>query len=194
MSPHSSHVQAIATTLKRLSPGEMATLRRMSADGSGTPAFWRLAARISLPQDHIALWQRIVRIMALLSAKGAPEGRSSVHDPARPLGAVLCDGGDATWQPGPTPRPAVSEARLARFLALPAFDRGDALERLARALGPCALNCADIADLLLSPADDPRPIQRLARSYYNRLDRAQRGDADQDPAHDDTFVDAQGAA
>ncbi|TWB64420.1 hypothetical protein [Nitrospirillum viridazoti] len=178
MSPNESHVAEISRTLQRLAPGPLAELRRMEPGGAGTPAFWHLAAKLELPQGDIDAWQQTIRIMAILSEKGAPETRKPLHDERRPLGAALCDGGDRDWQPSPAsePRPCLSEARFARFLALPAAARGEALERISRALARKAghgLNCADIADLLLRP-DDPRPPQRLARAYYDRLDRARR--------------------
>jgi CRISPR system Cascade subunit CasB len=139
-----------------------------------------LSARQELPQDDIAIWQRIVRIMAILNQKGRPETRKAVHEGKRHLGAVLCDGGDGDpdWgkDAGGEPRPALSEKRLGRFLALPAGERGAALERLARMVAGTrnpdrGINCVEIARLLLQ-TDARVSLQNLARDYYARLDRA----------------------
>ena len=58
-----------------------------------------------------------LRILALLNPKGEPlpEGRPLLHNGARPLGRVLCDGGDPGWQPeGDNPDGFVSDRGLAR--------------------------------------------------------------------------------
>lgn len=71
--------------------------------------------------------------------------------------------------------PFLSEARLARFLALPVDRRGEALEGMARMLAAnrdpkAGVNCLDIACLLFS--DDVKHTRRLASTYYGRLDSA----------------------
>jgi len=178
-------VAKISQELRDLKPGPLAELRRMEPGLTGTPAFWRLAARLELNQEQIDRWQQVVRIMAILSPKGDPEQRQPVHDGQRPLGAVLADGGDKDWAtpPGGEPRPVLSEARFARFLALAPAARGPALERIARALARTrppehGVNCSEIAALLLT-SDQTRPLQRLARDYYSRLDRATRASAEE---------------
>ncbi|AWK85839.1 type I-E CRISPR-associated protein Cse2/CasB [Azospirillum thermophilum] len=180
MPPLNETVTAISARLLHLDPGPLAELRRMEPDGVGTPDFWRLAAEHGFNQAQIGIWMRIVRIMAILSDKGALETREPLHDWKRPLGAALADGGDKDWAPAPgdEPIPALSEARFTRFLALPPDERGEALERMARALARSrrsghGLDCADIAAMLLF-RDDPRPPRKLARDFYNRLDGAKR--------------------
>ena len=186
MLPLEDTIKAISNSLLGLDPGSLAELRRMEPGGVGTPIFWRLAAENKLNQSQIATWQQIVRIMAILSAKGNPELRNDVHNKSRRLGEVLCDGGDASpdWgkDMGNDVRPVLSEKRFGRFLALPAKDRGAALERLARQLARTrdpgrGLNCLEIATLLLTP-EKTSSLQSLARDFYNRLDRAALKPAD----------------
>lgn len=160
---------AASAMLRQLSVGDLAELRRMPLDG-GVPAFWRLAAGHS---DTIAsndAWVAIVRILAILSARGDPAQRPELHNPKRPLGEVLCDGGDPGWGGSP---PVFSEARLRHLIAAPRDQRARLLERAARmirtrmALGS-GVNVSDIAAALL--LRDPGKL--LARPYYRRLDRA----------------------
>jgi len=187
----------IGRTLAGLDPGALADLRRLSLDGddAGAPYFWRLAARHDFGvHERQKTWARIVQMMAILTDKGAPDGKSSPHEPPtevngwRGLGTALCDGGDPMWGRGETePRPMLSELRFARLLAARGAMRAELLERAARALAVtkppgAAVNCADLANFLLF-ADDPAHGRKLARDYYTRLDRTRRAD---DPTTDAT--------
>lgn len=150
-------VASLAAKMLELDPGALARLRRMDVCGPGELEFWKLVTAVDLPGDGKTL--RLVKILATLAPKGESASRRSFHDFERPLGAALCDAG-------------LSEARLARFLALPVQQRGEALERWARFLAAQntgALNCADFAYLLFS--SDVRPVRRLAEAYYRQLDR-----------------------
>ena len=95
------------------------------------------------------------------------------------LGRVFCDGGDPAWPSDPkNPRPALSESRLARLLVMPAAQRGEAIERIARMLArsrtpESGIDCAGIARLLLDP-NSHESLQDIARDYYDRLDHAAR--------------------
>jgi CRISPR system Cascade subunit CasB len=185
----------ISRTLAGLDPGALADLRRMSLDGDdhGAPYFWRLAAlhNFGHTRDQLATWAHIVQIMAILTDKGQPGGKSSPHAPAttgngwRGLGHALCDGGDLTWGRG-DPRPMLSELRLARLLAAKGPMRARPMTRVARALAAkkppgTAINCTDLAAFLLFP-DNPDNTRKLARQYYARLDRATRSlDHDNNP-------------
>lgn len=162
---------AAAYALRALQPGPLADLRRMESE-AGSPAFWRLAAQ---HPDTIGLklleWAEIIRILAILTPKGAPEDRPPLHDPTRRLGAVLCDGGDPAWSGD---RPVLSEIRLAQLLASRGPARIVALTRTARMLArsrPAAagLDVRGIAWAVL----DPKGSARIAESYYRRLDRAE---------------------
>lgn len=180
----------IGRTLAGLDPGALADLRRLSLDGdrAGAPYFWRLADRHSFATDaRLEIWARIVQIMAILTDKGAPEGKRSPHEPPtsqdgwRGLGTALCDGGDPAWGRGETePRPMLSELRFARLLAARGALRAELLERAIRALAVekppgAGVDCTDLAWFLLDP-DNPSHTRKLARDYYARLDRAGRAD------------------
>ena len=176
---------AIGRTLAGLEPGALADLRCEAGDATAArPAyFWRLAARHAAIRYNEESWLRIIRIMAILTDKGAPEGKPSPHvgkssaNNWRGLGAALCDGGDRQWGIGQRdPRPMLSELRFARLLAATGDMRADLMERAARALtakkspGTSGVDCTDLARFLLCP-NDPKPGQTIARSYYARLDR-----------------------
>jgi CRISPR system Cascade subunit CasB len=184
-------VAEIGHGLASLDPGPLADLRRMSfdTDHPGTPMFWRLVNKHQLHRQQ-ERWARIIQMMAILTDKGDPEGRTSPHAPRseangwRGLGHALCDGGDVSWGAGESdPRPMLSESRFARLLAAKGKPRHDLLRRAVRALaakkpGGAPLDCADIAKLLLF-ADDPNVTRRLANHYYARLDRAQKRDSNE---------------
>ena len=159
---------AIAGALQHASPGDLAAMRRMRED-TGAPLFWRLAARHVEIDRNPEAWIAIARMLALLTPTGQPGARPALHDATRPLGAVLCDGGDRSWS-GPTPM--LSEARLARLLAARGKARRVALERALRMLAnrrpPDPLvNVPEIAWAVLNPE-----AGRIARDYYARLDPA----------------------
>ena len=163
-----------AATLRQLGPGLLAELRGMRA-GVGAPVFWRLASKhpgtIGRP-DHEREWMVVVRALAILT----PREGIQLHNGARRLGAVLCDGGDPGWPGnGEHPHPALSERRLALLMRAHGAQRTALFERAARSLSRTlvsgsGVNVPDIAYALLQP-DSHDPF--LARAYYRRLDRAQ---------------------
>ena len=160
---------AAAARLRHMSPGALARLRRMPDDGAA-PEFLRLG----VPDRPD--WVSIVRILAILTDRGAPENRAVLHDAARPWGQVLCDGGDPRWRGEPHDRPLLSEQRLAQLLAARGNARRVLMTRAARAVaarhGPgLQANVADIAWSILAP--DNAAI--LAKPYYRRFDGAGRG-------------------
>ena len=187
---------AIGHALAGLDPGPLAELRRMSLDGDdiGAPYFWRLVSRHGLHGANQANWARILQMMTILTAKGRTENKPSPHSASdkangyRGLGTALCDGGDPSWPPKDSPaRPVFSELRLARLLAARGDTRADLMERAVRMLAAkkpdgTGVDCADIAAFLLR-SDDPDPARRIAKDYYDRLDRALRkSDADTNTA------------
>ena len=163
---------AAAARLRYLEPGPLAELRRMTP-AAVAPFFWRLAARhpdtIGRAKGERS-WMEIVRILAILTPKGDPESRSSLHNPRRRLGEVLCDGGDPDWV---GPRPAVSELRLARLMSARGPQRADLLRHAVRMIAhsrrDAGVNVADVAVVLVVRFDG----RRLAEPYYQRLDRAE---------------------
>jgi CRISPR system Cascade subunit CasB len=180
-------IASIGHCLAKLDPGPLAELRRAPPDDQTPrpPYFWRLVARHGIHKGDEDTWLRIIRIMAILTAKGDPEGKASPHvgksddNGWRGFGTTLCDGGDRAWGQGELkPRAMLSEQRFARLLAAKGAVRADLLERAARALAsskPAAsqVDCTDLAKLLLYP-DEPDHARSLARQYYARLDRASR--------------------
>lgn len=169
-----------AATLAALSPGDLAELRRM-APGNPAPWFWRLANRRPATIGYReGDWMHVVRILAVLTPRGDPEMRPRLHRSNRGLGAVLCDGGDQTW-PGPAqakPRPAFSELRFAKLLAARGTQRPVLLTRAARGLARSmrpgsGVDVTEIAFAILYP-DSAEINNRLARSYYARLDGASK--------------------
>lgn len=185
-SRRSEKIRQLSSELLGLAPGPLAELRRMEIGGSGTPAFWRLAAKVAFLDEDIDAWMQIARVMAILVPKGDLTGKERLHqfrDEAgrkRGLGTVLCDGGDPDWPPkdASVHDGVLSEKRLVRFLALPAIARGPALERIARMLATrrspySGVNCVEIANLLLDP-DNRDHARGVAGEYYRRLDGAVR--------------------
>ena len=178
--PLEQTINSLSKEMKLLGAGPLAELRRMVVDGPGTTDFWHLADLSGFLEDkqHTDCWMQIVKIMAILTPRGEPAGRSPLHDKNRSLGKVLCDGGHDDWSAA-SDTPFLSETRLARLLAQHPAQRAGALERLARALAAkrnpkIGINCADIAALLLYSDNEPHHLRNLARTYYRRLDSAAR--------------------
>lgn len=168
-------INSLSQAMNRLGTGPLAGLRRMAVDGPGTTDFWHLANHSGfLESADTDSWMRIVKIMAILTPKGEPAGRSPLHDKSRSLGEVLCDGGHRDWS-----APFLSETRLARLLAQHPAQHAEALERLSRALAAkrdpeIGINCVDIAALLLSSDRKPNQLRKIVRTYYQRFDAAKR--------------------
>lgn len=164
-----------AAMLQHLSLGPLAELRRMTED-TGAPVFWRFVARNQnrMGGSHLTpYWMEFLRILAILTPKGDPANRTSLHDPKRPLGQVLCDGGDPSWN---SPPPAFSDRRLTQLMAARGRQRAVLLTRAARMLAGgmvpgSGVNVVDIALTLLYPTKGNGRL--LAEPYYRRLDRVE---------------------
>ena len=174
-------VNRLSNEMSRLDPGSLAELRRIDVTGPGTAAYWLLASRCGFLQSSSERWMWLVKVMAILTARGDPRDRFPLHDPKRRLGAVLCDGGNQEWPSADSSehRPFVSEARLARLLAQKRENCLEPLERIFRGLAsrriPSAgINCMDIAAIAFN--DERTQLKSLARDYYKRLDQAWRAD------------------
>lgn len=169
------HVIALSISgmMKTFGNGEMAALRRLGSDAAA-PAYWRLAARHPVLGRNCNAWAPVVQALALLTPKGPPGERDDLHEPNRPLGQALCDGGHHDWPGDAGPRPAFSEQRLAQLLAARGTQRRILLLRAVRMLAAtrdphAGIDVGDLAWRFVD--DDPR---RLAAPYYHRLDRAER--------------------
>ncbi|WP_372015887.1 hypothetical protein P7L65_20310 [Tistrella mobilis] len=176
-----AQVAALSAQLLKFDGGDRAALRRMEPDTPAPPAYWRLvtvAGFIHWSEEKQAVLRRVVRQMALLVPAGETD-KVTLHKTDRPLGAVLCDGGDGEWASrGGPPQPVISEDRLARFLAMPARGRGDALDRMLRGIArrrspALGIDCGELLMLALRP-DDTARLNDIAREYYHRLDQATR--------------------
>lgn len=154
----------VADFLSRAEPGELAQLRRMKNE-SGAPLFWRLSAQHDYVANQPDKWAAIVRMLALLTPTGDPKTKQSAHDSKRPLGAVLCDGGET----GSVERPLLSESRLAHLLAARGRTQLEALERAVRMLArkQVKLNAAELAWAVIAPK---HTMAGIANAYYKRLD------------------------
>lgn len=170
-----------AAWLQHLPPGSLAELRRMTTEAPA-PQFWRLAARHPETigrKDDQSEWVAIIRMLAILTDKGDPADRRPLHDRGRRLGEVFCDGGDPSWPStaSRSPRPALSERRLAQLMAARGTQRAVHLERAVRAIassrGPDSRNGVNVVDIAYAVLN-PRDVHQLARAYYRRLDRAEQ--------------------
>ena len=177
-----SAVLGIAETLRTASTGVLADLRRMDGGGeSKPPAFWSLAAKYPRTVGNARRegeWASIVCAMAILTPRGAPEGKPRLHKAVKRFGGVLCDGGDATWPHGSKDaKPFFSEQRLAQLLAAQGAARSCLLMRAIRSLSrrmPAdgGVNLIDIAKTFLV-RDAAKYGRLLAKPYYARLVAAQ---------------------
>lgn len=161
-----------AREMRRLDPGAMAALRRMTPE-TPAPAFWKIAVtrKEVMLDGPRGKWAEILRIFAILTPRGAPESRPGLHDGERPncrFGAALCDGGDPGWD---GKRPVMSERRLAQLLATRGDARTEALVRAARLIAAkrdprAGLDVRSIAWAVLNPDN----TNAIAEAYYRRLD------------------------
>lgn len=155
-----STVNALARTMARMSPGDVASLRRLTPDDLAVPAFWKLAG-IALEhelagggvEDRERRWAVVVASVAVASG---------LHAPGRPLGDALAAAG-------------YSELRLARLLrahaaALPPEVRGATAYLASKAV---AFDGADVAALVLSDGGPSEEAvrRRIAKSYYAFISR-----------------------
>jgi len=170
-------IYALGKEMARLSPGDLARLRRTADSPLRAPHYWRWKSRYGWPDRQDDDWACIIAFMAIITPKGRDKDKKSPHNKETRLGKTLCDGGEAAWPSSTPPRPKVSETRLARLLNARGQTRRDAVLRLARLLARnnVSVNCADLAWFLLNDKTDAS-AQAIARAYYARLDHAARND------------------
>lgn len=145
---------------RQLSPGEVASLRRLRPEDPSTPAFWRLVATTLEPAGALPegdgpardtaerRWAVIIR--ALVQLRG-------LHAPGRPLGQSMAEAG-------------VSELRFVRLLQARDEALEDAALATARYLAAKAIptDAADLAWLLTSQHGEVAESirRRIARNYF----------------------------
>ncbi len=155
-----SLVGRLATLIDRaLSPGDVATLRRLSFDDPGCAAFWRLVGAELEPQgalpaggvarDHAERrWAAILGCLAMLRG---------LHGSATSFGVALA-------------RSDLSETRFLRLLHAHDDALLDEVRTIAHFLGQKGVHAdlTDLAHLVLSDgrSDAERVRRRIARSFY----------------------------
>lgn len=144
----------------QLPTGDVAELRRVSADEPYTPALWKLLLSSDIPESWLAgpdrdekerRWAALFMGMAIVAG---------LHEPAVPLGRALAEAG---W----------SELRFVRLMR----GRGDGLfkqvRRVARYLNSKSqpADWADVAQLLLNQQGEwaEKHRRRISRHYYRAL-------------------------
>ncbi|MDO8434694.1 MAG: type I-E CRISPR-associated protein Cse2/CasB [Candidatus Binatus sp.] len=151
-----------------LSPGDVATMRRMRPDEIGAPIFWRLAAS-ELAGEFTTegprrdrqerRWAVILQAMAEMR---------HLHDPRKSLGASLADAD-------------IAEQRLLKLLRAGDDALFDAVRVIAHHLATrgVATNTADLARLILSDGGPNQESVRrkLARDFYGAQSRKETASA-----------------
>ena len=173
--PEKNPARRAAEFMRGLGTGDLAQCRRMDSN-TASPVFWRLAVQHPTTIGHPKWeqeWMEIIRVLAILTPKGDPTNRPSLHDDTRKFGAVLCDGGDPN--PEWSGRPMFSEFRLEKLMAARGTQRAVLLKRAVQMLvrsseSSSKVNVIDIAKVLLKPENG----RLLAEPYYRRLDRAEQ--------------------
>ena len=151
-------IMAISDALALAPPGDLARLRRMDPAGPGEGAFWALSVKIGFPGSEG--WMRLVRMMALMTAKGDPYRlrKPRPHNVGRHLGSALAEAD-------------YPETRLLRFLQVSLDQRPEALERMALWLAAKdqnrGIDCRDLLNLLYRDSVEDR--RRLAEKFYKNF-------------------------
>lgn len=171
-------IAALAADIARLDPGPLAQLRRGALHGAGAPAFWMLLARHRLTAVRTSLddWAAVMQGMAVMTPRGNDRQKASPHHPGNPLGRMLATGGDPEWGRGREARAEFSELRLARLLEAGGPARRDLALRACRMLGRhgTRIDWAEMARLILFADRSGQVARRVARSYYDALERQRR--------------------
>lgn len=183
-------VFAIGNDMKRVSPGDLATLRRTAQTPMRNAWFWHWKNTFNWHDAQNETWAYIIAFMAIMTEKGRDKEKPSLHDAKNKLGKALWDGGEEKAPP----RPKISEQRLARLLNARGDKRREAMLRIARMLAKNAtpLNCEDVAWFLLREQSD-KPAETIAKAYYSRKYDASKqnveksGDNDQYPLYPNPY-------
>jgi CRISPR system Cascade subunit CasB len=157
-------IRSLASAIRfgRLGPGDLAQLRRLSAETPAQPAFWRvlsewIAPDDGLPEEMENRWAVVLAVLARL----APIG----HHPERSFGEALA-------------RAGYSEMRLMRLLRAkpPLLDElvRQACSYLAARAEP--VNWVSIAAFVLTTDEEKAESvrRRVAREYYFTLRREEK--------------------
>jgi hypothetical protein len=142
---------------ERLSPGDIAALRRMRPDDIGVPVFWRLVASelmVALGPDGSRRDELERRWAVILQALAELR---HLRNPRISLGAALADAD-------------IAEQRLLKLLRAGGDALSDAIRVIAHHLATkgVPVRAADIAWLVLSDGrtDEEAVRRQIARNYY----------------------------
>jgi len=148
-----------------LSPGDVASLRRMRWDEVGCPAFWRLIASHlagEMPPDGRVREEAERRWTVILQALAELRG---LHRGGASLGRTLAEA-------------EIAELRVIKLLRADGEPLFDAVRIIAHHLATKAapVDTTDLARLVLSAGrrDAEEVRRRVARDFYSQLERNQR--------------------
>ena len=156
----------LAPQLPRLSPGDLAQLRRLDPDEALTTAYWKLWAEhlvvLNLPaettrEEHERRWAIVLAAMARLVTRSGTQGRI-LHNKGVPIGRALAAAG-------------YSELRLDRLFRADGEGLADEVRRLASFLSSKAVagDLSDLAELVIhQQGDRAEKVRRsIARAYFS---------------------------
>lgn len=144
----------------RVSPGDLASLRRARFETGGDPAFWRLAMRYLEPTGWVRTVEDENRWLQILGGMAEMKG---LHRGGARLGRVLADA-------------EVAEARVLKLLRAHGEALHTALRAVAHQLASAghAVDWTGLAELILSDGKtgwEETARRRIARDYYRTLGR-----------------------
>ncbi len=155
-------ISGLARDIKSLSTGSLAQMKRNPAQGSGSPALWRLVAQydgidsIAMVEDnqYYEKWATILQGIALMTRQSHDK---TAHTYSGYIGRVLAETN-------------CSETRLARVLGSKGPTRTRLCQIICRFLvnkDITSINWEQMKSLIME--DDPGIEKTIARDYYSTM-------------------------